>query len=139
MISFSDLYGPWSPASLLKLKIPSRFTTDKSHTIILILHYNFLNPELNKILGKSYFNCISISSKFNQDIWITGYAYGSSKKASQCKAGARTLGPCTHVITGLALCFDLSHHVKDPQRGPSDIASLKVFCIYRKFWTIKRT
>ena len=48
---------------------------------------------------------------------------GSSKKASQYKAGARTLVACAHVMTGLALCFHLSHHVKDPQRGPSDIAS----------------
>ena len=52
---------------------------------------------------------------------------GSSKKASQCKAGARTLGACAHVITGLALCFHLSHHVKDPQGGPSDIASTYSF------------
>ena len=85
--------------------------------------YNFLNPELNKILGKCYFLCISISSKLNQDIWITGYVCGSSKKASQCKAGARTLGACAHVMTGVALCFHLSHHVKDPRKGPSDIAS----------------
>ena len=111
----------------MRLKIPSCFTTDKSHTIILILHYNFLNPKLNKILGKCYFNCISISSKFNQDIWITGYVCGSSKKASQCKAGACTLGACAHVITGLALCFHLSYRVKDPQRGPSDIASTYSF------------
>ena len=54
---------------------------DKSHTVILMFstvpvennRYNFLNPELNKILGKCYFLCISISSKLNQDIWITGY------------------------------------------------------------------
>ena len=32
-----------------------------------------------------------------------------------------------NVITGLALCFHLSHHVKDPQRGPSDIASTYSF------------
>ena len=46
---------------------------------------------------------------------------GISKKASQCKAGAHTLGVC-------AQCDHwLSHHVKDPQRGPSDIASTYSF------------
>ena len=112
---------------------------DKSHTIILMFstvpiennRYNFLNPELNKILGKCYFLFISISSKLNQDIWITGYVCGSSKKASQCKAGARTLGACAHVMTGLALCFHLSYYVKHLQRGPSDIASTY---IPRKFF-----
>ena len=103
---------------------------DKSHTVILMFstvpvannRYSFLNTELNEILGKCYFLRISISSKLNQDIWITGYVCGSSMKASQCKAGARTLGACAHVMTGLAPCFHLSHHVKDPRRGPSDIA-----------------
>ena len=79
--------------------------------------YNFLSHELNKILGKFYFLCISIISKLYQDIWITGHVCGSSKKASQCNAVARTLGACAHVMTGLALCFHLSCHVKDPQRG----------------------
>ena len=59
---------------------------------------------------------------------------GSSKKASQCKAGACTLGACAHVITGLALCFHLLHHVKDPQTWPSNIASTYIL---RSFWIIR--
>ena len=91
--------NPWQPVRILTIPhIPSRYTSNVSHTVVLAYVPNAW-PLLFPARG------YKSNSLHRIQMFICG-----PRVPGKCKVGARTASPCAHVAAGVYICGVLGHN-----------------------------